>query len=205
VYHGEYSWREQTRIVARLFLRGVLKGGPRRVFHFVRSLPWFAPGKFALAIVDWIAAVAMQDYVARRFSAPATRDNARLDRWYASATRAVRRYLEDGSASIELTLSQKMPQLYVRFAGELDRTFFARCTRRLEAVLRRTGASVTLMIDEIERAQLPHLERLLRRLSRYGDRIAIQVSERLRDVVKIDSSIFHLLLDQPQAAVTPGR
>jgi len=205
VYHGEYSWREQTRIVARLVLRGILKGGPRRVFHFMRSLPWLAPGKFPLAIVDWIAAVAMHDYVERRFNAPATRDNARLGRWYASATRAVRRYLADGGASIELRLlSQTMPRLYVRFAGELDRVFFARCTRRLEAVLKRTGASVTLMIDEIERAQLPHLERLLRRLSRYGDRIAIQVNERLRDVVKIDSSIFHLLLD-PAPEVPAGR
>ncbi|MBI4203756.1 MAG: radical SAM protein [Betaproteobacteria bacterium] len=206
VYHGEYSWREQMRIVARLIARGVLKGGTQRLFHFLRSLPWSAPSKFPLAIVDWIAALAMRDYVERRFAAPATRDNALLGRWYASATRAVRRYLEDGRASIELRLlSQTMPRLYVRFAGELDRAFFARCTRRLETVLKRTSATVTLMIDEIERPQLPHLERLLRRLARYGDRVAIRVSDRLRDVVKIDSSIFHLLLDYPPEATPPGR
>jgi radical SAM superfamily enzyme YgiQ (UPF0313 family) len=206
VYHGEYTWREQTRIVSRLIAKGVLRGGAPRLFHFLRSLPWFSPSKLPLVIVDWIAALAMRDYVERRFAAPVARDNARLGRWHASATRTVRRYLEDGRASIELRLlSQAMPRLYVRFAGELDRAFFARCTRRLEAVLKRTGAGVTLTIDEIERAQLPHLERLLRRLARYGDRVAIHLSERLRDVVKIDSSIFNLLLDRPQDAALPGR
>src|SRR5687768_10357411 len=35
VYHGEYSRREQLRIVGRLLTRGVLKGGAPRVYHFV--------------------------------------------------------------------------------------------------------------------------------------------------------------------------
>jgi len=201
VYHGEYGWRSRMRIVGRLVTRGILPGGASRVYHFLRSLPWRAPGKFPLAVVDWIAALAMRDYVERRFTMPATRDNAVLARWYGSATRAVRRYIQDGRASIELRLlSEAMPRLHVRFAGGLDRIFFARCARRLETALKRTGTTVTLVIEEIERAQLPHLERLLKRLARYGDRIAIRVSDRLREVVKIDSSIFHLLLDSPQPA-----
>jgi radical SAM superfamily enzyme YgiQ (UPF0313 family) len=206
VYHGEYALRDQLRIVFRLLVRGVLKGGARRLFHFVRSLPWFAPGKLPLAIVDWIAALAMRHYVERRFAAPAASESALLTRWYASATRAVGRYLADGRASIELrSLSETVPQLYLRFAGELDRAFFTRCTRRLERLLKCTGATVTLVIDEIEHAQVKNLDRLLRRLARYGDRIAIRVSERLRDVVKIDSSVFTLLLDRPADAALPGR
>jgi radical SAM superfamily enzyme YgiQ (UPF0313 family) len=196
VYHGEYGLRDRIRIVSRLVLRGVLAGGASRVFHFARSLPWFAPGKLPLAIVDWIAALAMRDYVERRFSVVATGDNAALARWYRSATHAVRRYLQDGRASIELRLPHaSMPSLYVKFSAGLDRAFFARCAWRLEQALKGSGASVTLMIEEIERAQIPHLERLLRRLARYGDRIAICVNDSLRDVVKIDSSVFHLLLD----------
>ena len=196
VYQGEYGWREQARIVARLLLRGVVPGGAARVFHFVRSLPWLAPGKLPLAIVDWTAALAMRDYVQRRFATPGPGDEAVLARWYRSATRGVRRYLRDGRACIELRLpGASMPSLHVKLSAGLDRTFFTRCARRLEQALQGTGASVTLLIEEIERAQLPHLERLLRRLARYGDRIAIRVNDRLRDIVKIDSSVFHLLLD----------
>jgi hypothetical protein len=42
---------------------------------------------------------------------------------------------------------------------------------------------------------LPHLERLLKRLSRYGDRIRITVHEKLQGVVQVDSSVFHLSLE----------
>jgi radical SAM superfamily enzyme YgiQ (UPF0313 family) len=206
VYHGEYSGKYRLRIVARLITRGVLSGGPSRVYHFLRSLPWLAPRKLPLAVVDWIAALSMRNYVERRFVHPVPRDNAVLARWYGSATRAVRRYLQDGRASIELRLpNAAAPHLYVQFAGGLDRSFFARCAHRLETALRRTGASVTLVIEEIERAQLPHLERLLERLACYGDRIAIHVNEGLRDIVVIDSSIFHLLLDRSPWPVLPER
>lgn len=201
VYHGEYDWSERLRIVSRLVTHGVVRGGASRIFYFLWSLPWLAPEKLPLAIVDWIAALAMRDYVERRFRMSATEDNVMLGRWYASANRAIRSYLEDGRASIELRLSESMPRLYVRFAGELDAAFFHRCTRRLESALRRTGARLTLTIDEIGRAQLPHLERLLGRLARYGDRIAIRIGDGLRDTVKIDSSVFHLLFDQPRPAL----
>lgn len=40
-----------------------------------------------------------------------------------------------------------------------------------------------------------HLNRLLRRLAPYGDRVFIHVDAKLRELVRIDSSVFHLLLD----------
>jgi radical SAM superfamily enzyme YgiQ (UPF0313 family) len=206
VYHGEYSLPERLHVVVRLLTRGLVRGGAPRVYHFLRSLPWLAPGKLPLAVVDWIAALAMRDYVDRRFTAPAARDKAVLGRWYASATRAVRRYLEDGRASIELQVPREaVPRLHIRFTGNLDAAFYARCARRLEKALKCSDATITLLIDEIERKQLAHLERLLKRLARYGDRVAIRVSERLRDVVKIDSSVFHLLLDPHEPAAQPTR
>ena len=97
---------------------------------------------------------------------------------------------------IDLDLS-RYNQIAARFAREKQES-----TAFLKSGIKTRNSAFNRMIDEIERAQLPHLERLLRRLSRYGDRIAIQLSERLRDVVKIDSSIFHLLLDRPVEAST---
>lgn len=199
VYQGEYGFARGARIVWRLVLRGVIPGGASRLYHFTRSLPWFRPGKLGIVIVDWIAALAMLHFVERRFATSAARDGAVLSHWYRSATHAVRRYIEDGRARIELRLpGSDTPSLHVTFARGLDRAFFGRCARSLEQALNRTGASLTLIIEGIERTQLPHLERLLERLARHGDRIAIRVNERLRDVVSIDSSVFHMLLE-------PGR
>lgn len=67
VYQGEYAGWERVKIVARLVVKGILAGGPLRSFHFLRSLPVLAPSKLPQAIVDWIAALSMRDYVRRHF------------------------------------------------------------------------------------------------------------------------------------------
>jgi hypothetical protein len=61
--------------------------------------------------------------------------------------------------------------------------------------LRRTQARVTLIVEEAQQQQLRHLQRMLARLTRYGDRIYISVAEPLRTRVAIDSSVFHLMLE----------
>jgi hypothetical protein len=61
-------------------------------------------------------------------------------------------------------------------------------------MLRRSAATVTLHIDALRVDQRRQLERLLRRLAPYGDRVSIWIDERVRPVVPIDSSVFHLLL-----------
>jgi radical SAM superfamily enzyme YgiQ (UPF0313 family) len=65
VYSGEYSLREQVGIFTKLIVLGVLPGGPRRVYHFLRTLPLAAPRKLPLVVVDWIAGLAMRDYLQR--------------------------------------------------------------------------------------------------------------------------------------------
>ena len=79
--------------------------------------------------------------------------------------------------------------------GWLDKSFFSRVARHLEKLLRRTPSTLTLRIELAREADIFHLDRLLRRLAPYGDRIFIHVDARLRELVRIDSSVFHLILD----------
>ncbi|HSQ03378.1 MAG TPA: DUF4070 domain-containing protein, partial [Burkholderiales bacterium] len=201
VYHGEYSFREQLTIVARVLIGGIVPGGWRRIFHFVRSLPWCHASKLPLAMVDWIAAIAMRDYMDRHFVPTSPRAVAVARGYLSSIRRATQRYLEAGAASIELRLSAaSAPRLCISLRGTLDSAFFSRCSRRLVRLMRRTPASVTLIVEDLERARLPDLQRLLRRLARYGDRVFVDVSEQLQQVVKVDSSVFHLVLPRQRIA-----
>jgi radical SAM superfamily enzyme YgiQ (UPF0313 family) len=68
VYRAEYGRLDQLRIVTRLLARGVLPGGWRRIAAFARSLPLRRPRQLPLAIQDWIAGLAMRDYVERCFA-----------------------------------------------------------------------------------------------------------------------------------------
>jgi hypothetical protein len=197
VYRGEYTAGERMRILARLFLKGLLPGGPPRVARFLRSLPWFAPAKIPLAVMDWIAGLSMRDYIERHFTPPRSRDIAVAGRWFASIQRAIRHYVKSGGASVELKLlAERAPRLRLRLTGALDRAFFARCARRLERLLSQSRASVTLVLENIEASQLGSLQRMLRQLARHGDRVFIELAEPLHKIVRIDSSVFNLVLTQ---------
>ena len=70
VYRGEYTRLQQIAIIWRLAIKGILPGGIARMAHFARTLPWTAPRKLPIVILDWIAGLAMRDYVERHLSAP---------------------------------------------------------------------------------------------------------------------------------------
>jgi len=192
---SQYRVGEGLAIIGRLLVRGILPGGASRVFHFLRSLPWTAPRLVPQAITDWIMALAMRDYVERRFgTAPkATRTAAEL---FASLQSALAFDLKIGNVVVAMREGSAAGlNLSVSLKGWLDGRFFTRAARHLEKLLQRTASTVTLHVDSAHGSEIADLNRLLRRLAPYGDRIFIRLDRRLRELVRVDSSIFHLVLD----------
>jgi radical SAM superfamily enzyme YgiQ (UPF0313 family) len=226
LYRGAYGGRGSAGILWRLVTKGLLPGGPRRLYHFMRSLPLAAPRKIPQAILDWIAALAMRDYVRRHFATPVARQAAAADRLGNALARAIARYLREGKVALTwlgtdpapagepLAVSSppataqaasrawtgRLPAVQIALKDWPDRRFFARAARPVERVLRRTSATLTLHIEAFREHERVHLDRLLRRLARHGDRISIVVSEGLREMVHIDSSRFHLVLAGARSA-----
>ncbi|HEX6136394.1 MAG TPA: radical SAM protein [Casimicrobiaceae bacterium] len=195
VYHGEYSARERVGIVLRLVTRGVLRGGPARAWHFLRSVPWRSPAKMPLAVVDWIAGLAMRDYVRRRFGAALDARRSTLASRAERLRRALRVHVDRGAALVSFdAAAAALPRITVSIRGALDRAFFVRLTRHVDRLLAKTPSSLTLRIDALGAADVFRLQRLLRRLAPHGDRISIVLHERVRSLVRVDSSIFHLVL-----------
>lgn len=62
---------EALAIMSRFLARGIATGGLPRTWHFLRSLPLRKPALWPIAINDWIAALAMRDYVERHLLEPA--------------------------------------------------------------------------------------------------------------------------------------
>jgi hypothetical protein len=188
VYQGEYTLPQQLAIVMRLLVKGVLRGGPSRLAHFVASLPLTAPRKIPLAIVDWIAGLSMRDYVDRHF-APAMRlKTRRLDR-------LLRRALAACGAALTISVpSAAAPAIDLRLTGEHGKRWLRHTARRLSRLLAHSHATLTLHIEALQRGAAPGMDYLLGRLARYGDRVSIVIDRKLRDKVRIDSSVFHLVL-----------
>ncbi len=180
-------------ILYRFIVRGLLPGGPRRLYHFLRSLRWTRPSLLIQVIDDWVLGLAMRDYIDRHFRGVEDSAWQLLRQRVRAMEKALRRYREAGALEVSLSeVRSAATVLSLRMRGWLDRRFFARAARHLEQVLQDTRSSVTLHIDQIHVAQVHHLQRLLRRLSRYGDRIRITVHETVREVVEVDSSVFNL-------------
>jgi radical SAM superfamily enzyme YgiQ (UPF0313 family) len=197
VYRGEYPPAQQLGILAKFLYRGLLRGGPARVTHFLRTVPWRSPRKLPLVIVDWIAGLAMRDYIERHFNVAAKVDSTLV---------RVRRALRKAAAThapagqVAVALSRARASVSVRIRGAVDDDFFRRIGRPVERLLANGRSRFELHIDELCDAALPGLQQLLARLRRHGDRVSIFVAEKWRSAVAVDSSVFHHLL-QP----SPGR
>ncbi len=198
VYGGEYSLAQSLAIVARLLVHGVLPGGPGRWVRFLGTLGANAPRTWPLVINDWIAGLAMRDYVERRFGIDRMRER--------SAVQATMEFIEQRYAAYfrqgVLTVSAAtFDHLEITLRGYVEPQFFTRTGRRLEELLRRSTVKFTLHIEELADGQRYYLDKLLQRLARYGERVSIRINENLRTVLAVDSSVFHLVLEDSRQAV----
>ena len=192
----DYTWAEQLLILRRLMVRGLLPGGLARVMHFIGSLPLLRPRLLPLVIRDWIVGLSMRDYYDRRYEQARSTVSRRVRARVRKLERALRRYVEEGALEVSLDeVKERAATLSLSMNGWLDRRFFTRSARELERLLGETASSVTLRVEVFHETQRRHLEHLLHRLARYGDRVHIAVREELRDLIEIDSSVFNLVLD----------
>jgi hypothetical protein len=145
-----------------------------------------------MVVGDWITSLSMADYVARNFDA-VPEDANRVEHGAASVRAALARYLEAGKLACTLRPGP-IPDLSLSLSHLLDAGFYANAASPLERLLRTTRANLTLNIESFHETQRQHLDALLKRLARYGDRVSIVLDERLRTLLQIDSSVFNLVL-----------
>ena len=192
VYEGEYAPLQRVRIVLRLVVRGIIPGGWSRIREFARSLPWLAPKKLPLAIVDWIAGLAMRDYVQRHFEQPAERLRAPIENRLASMRAYIAGRFRQGGVSLASQAARV--DLALRLDSAVGHRVFRGLARHLDRLMRVQGTSLTLYVDSLPASDAPAIERLLQRLAPHGDRIFVRLSERLQRLVHVDSSRFNLVV-----------
>ena len=197
VYGGEYPIPQQLRIVLRLLRRGIFPGGASRSYHFLRTIPWRSPRKVPLMIVDWIAGLAMRDYIERHFEPEHVDRRALVERRLAAVGAVVREQVRAGRAAMTARVARV--ELWLALDGPAGRRFFSKLARRLDRLLDLRGATLHLCVERMVAREAVHLERLLARLADHGDRISVAVGEHLLPLVHVDSSRFNLVLQPPSA------
>jgi len=190
------SLNTRIQILSRFLFRGLLPGGVPRMFHFLRSIPYHRPGFIPLVVQDWIVGLSMRDYVERHYGERIDGIRSVARHRIERIERSFRRYVQRGTLEVSLVEAKDaVTNLSFSMRGWLDRRFFRRAGNHLEKVLQQTTASITLRIEALHDAHRGHLNRLLKRLTRYGDRVYITVHDELKDIIVVDSSIFNVVLE----------
>jgi len=92
-----------------------------------------------------------------------------------------------------------LPSLNIRLGAVPDIAFFRQGAPQLKKLLARSQTRITLALDHLALESLSvdtrkALEKLLKRLSKYGDRVVLELSEATRAKLKVDLSAFQLVL-----------
>ncbi len=199
VYRSQYSLPQRLAILARLFVHGLLPGGPMRVWRFLRTLGASAPRAWSQVVTDWIAGLAMRDYIQRHFATELAHERHAVQATLAFIRSTYSTCLQRGDLEVSLALAKSATRLVVTLRGAVDPQFYTHAARRFEKLLHTTAATLILRIDDFSDRQLWYVQHLLRRLSRYGDRVSLRVHHKIRPLLDMDLSVFHLVLDDGTA------
>jgi radical SAM superfamily enzyme YgiQ (UPF0313 family) len=176
-----YSLRDQLKMAMRLFVRGVRPGGWGRWWAFARTAIAARPRQLPLVMSDWIAGLSMREYAQKYLLAARAAEIRVVER----CTARLRKILGDAA-----NISAELPNLSLTLRNAVDSSALARASRHLRRLLRKTRSSITL---QVEACDAEALERLLGRLSRYGDRVSLSIAETMREMVDVDWSRFELV------------
>jgi hypothetical protein len=187
---------EGLGLLVKFIAHGLLPGGPLRVYRFLYTLATSSARAWPLVITDWIAGLAMRDYIKRHFGLNRLEEQDLVQTTAAFVRRLCATGVHRGGLEVFARSEDGAANLLLALRGYVDRTFYTRAPRRLVKLMRRSAASITLCIDELCEDQRDALDQLLQRLAPYGDRVSIWVSERVRPRFSVDSSVFHLLLGE---------
>jgi hypothetical protein len=68
IYNSGYTTREGLGITWQLIRKGILPGGRRRLWYFLRTLSLLSPGRLPTVISDWIVGLTMLEFAERRLT-----------------------------------------------------------------------------------------------------------------------------------------
>ncbi len=178
------SGREALAILGRLLRRGVARGGAARVWQFLRSLPFARPRLIGQAVTDWIAGLAMRDYVDRHFASARAQASASA---LARLRRALRYWRRRGRVHLALLRGESM-QVAVRVTEGFDAALARRLARQGRRLLEGTQTRLVLAIERLRDSERADLDRFARSLARYGDRVLIVLGEGVRELLQLQST-----------------
>ena len=158
------------------------------MLQFVRTMSRASLKQIPLIVSDWIAALSMKEFAERHLLIGDGQSASAVH--LEKLRQSFRSYVQQGRIRIQM----EQGNISLQLQGLLDSAFYAKASRAIKDLLKHTTSTVTLHVEQFQEEHRGQWQRLLRRLRRNGDRIYVSTTESLKDVLEVDSSVFHLVL-----------
>ncbi|MFO1463909.1 MAG: radical SAM protein [bacterium] len=172
------DWRTKLRLVGRFLIRGVLAGGPRRMYYFGRSmlLGMRNPRVLSLIVSDWVAAISLRSFVRRRLEKPSALGEWTQRHFQRGLVQNLYRKLHQ-QVALKISVRQGTERIWIGLKENLDPRGAKLLLRSLRRYLKRCQGSIVLDLRSLGQSGLVTLRPLLRRLKRYGNQIQIRLTQ----------------------------
>jgi radical SAM superfamily enzyme YgiQ (UPF0313 family) len=188
-YRGGYTLAQTLGLFWRLISKGLLPGGPGRVWQFLRTWPLTKPHLVPTMIADWIAGLSMRKYAADNLWCTFGDDLHLIE----NARAKIARYLAQGQVWIGRQYAG-LPSLNIRLGDAVSFAALRKARPQLRKLLTHSRTRILIAADTLPLEYLDDLEDLLKRLRKYGDRVFLQISEATREHLTVDLSGFQIVL-----------
>ncbi len=188
-YRGGYTLAQTLGLFWRLISKGLLPGGPGRVWQFLRTWPLTRPHLVPTMIADWIAGLSMRKYAADNLWCSFGDDLHLIE----NARAKIARYLAQGQVWIGRQYAG-LPSLNIRLGDAVSFAALRKARPQLRKLLTHSRTRILIAADTLPLEYLDDLEKLLRRLRKYSDRVFLQISEVTRENLTVDLSGFQIVL-----------
>jgi radical SAM superfamily enzyme YgiQ (UPF0313 family) len=202
---ASYSRVDQVKIVSRLLYRGILKGGPGRCYHFLRSLPYRRPMLIADALLDWSVALQIRDFTRRTHVRASEFDKERTHRVRAEMEKAFARHVRHGALEMATETDSLTGSLTITVRGALGGSafgFYSRVRRYLRTILEVTLASIIFKVEAIPESEVNHLNRLLKHFPLHCDRFYVDIKDSLKNSVRVDAVKVNIVLHPREPGIS---
>ncbi len=203
---SSYSAVEQAKILGRLLYRGILQGGPRRWYHFLRSIPFSDPKLIPDALLDWSVAIQVQDFTRRNHVRASEFDKNRTEELAADVRCAFQKEIDRGALAIAGETESLTGGFRFTIRGKLGNSlfgFYTRMPRYLNLMLNEAIAPITFRVEQIPPEEVEALNALLKKFPLHCDRFYVDIDESLQGNVRIDAVKVNLVLHPRQERLAP--
>jgi radical SAM superfamily enzyme YgiQ (UPF0313 family) len=162
----------------RFLFKGILLGGPRRVYYFLRSILLGVknPQVLPLIVADWIAAVSLQSFAKRYYDKPVTLGEWAERHFQTSLVQKVYRKIHK-EILFRISEWQGTEKIQIAVQGSVGRWEVKVLSSSIKRYLQRCQGSIDLDFRGIKESGLANLRLLLTRLENYGNQVHLYLTE----------------------------